>query len=289
MNVFLKIAILAAAAILSVSCRRAPLFLSDDGVAARVGDARLEMSEVQRSVPENYHGADSAAFAQLYVDRWVRRMLKVREAEQMFKQSAQDIDRQVEEFRQSLLVRKLERSYVDSATDSLITDCQVREYYQAHIADFKLDRTLVKGRIVRFPESYRRAVQLYALMSSPSEAKQRDFDDICAKNDFRLVDERSAWVDFADFLSELPVTGTYGASLLVTGKVQNLRDTYSIYYLEITDILRPGDTMPFERAEPIIRRILDNARRNEIIRRHEQELISAARERRDIKIYENKD
>ena len=82
------------------------------------------------------------------------------------------------------------------------------------------------------------------------------------------------------------MTGAYGATLLKSaGKVQNLRDAESIYYVEITDILRAGELAPFERTEQTIRRILYNTRRNDIIRAHEEELIRDAEQRRDIRIF----
>ena len=275
-------------AVCMTSCRRLPAYLTGERPVARVGKAELTAVEVGNAVPSSLSGEDSTAYAELYVDRWVRRMLKVREGEELFRESAGDIERQVEEYRQSLLVRRVDQYYVErSTTDTLLTDDEVKAYYDAHRSEFKLDRTIVKGRMVRFPESYRRQMQLLTLMSSPSKEKQRDFEEICTKNDFYLSDNRETWVDLTDFMSELPVTGSYGATLLkTTGKVQNLRDAQSIYYVEITDVLRAGDLSPFERAEPTIRRILYNARRNDIIRAHEEELIRAAEESRDIRIYD---
>ena len=286
----LRITVVATVALLAAgitSCRRLPSYLTGERIVARVGKAELTASEVASAVPSSLTGEDSTAYAELYVDRWVRRTLKVHEGEALFSESAGDIERQVEEFRQSLLVRRVDQYYVERTTiDTLVTDDEVRAYYDSHKADFKLDRTLVRGRIVRFPESYRRQMQLLTLMSSPSADKQRDFAEICAKNEFHLIDDREVWVDLPEFMSELPVRGEYGATLLKTvGKVQNLRDAESIYYVEITDILRSGDLAPFERAEQTIRRILYNARRNDIIREHEEELIREAEERRDIRIF----
>ena len=284
---------IAAAVVLSVvvgtSCRRMPSYLTGEQAVVRVGKSELTASEVASAVPSSLSGEDSTAYAELYVDRWVRRMLKVREGEELFSDSADDIERQVEEYRRSLLVRRVDQYYVERSTaDTLVTDDEVRAYYDAHRSDFRLDRTIVRGRMVRFPESYRRGMQLLSLMSSPSKEKQRDFEEICTKNDFYMSDNRETWVDLSDFMSELPVTGSYGSVLLkTTGKVQNLRDAQSIYYVEITGVLRAGDQAPFERTEPTIRRILYNARRNDIIRAHEEELIRAAEENRDIKIYDD--
>lgn len=287
MKSFRIILLVAAVAFTTVACQELPSYLMGEQIVARVGERELTASEVGSAVPQSLPTADSLAFAELYVNRWVKRTLKVQEAEVLFSSSAADIDKQVEEYRNLLLERKVDQYYVDRGIDTTFTDEQIRDYYNAHAGDFRLDRTLVKGRIVRFPESYRRAQTLYSLMSSSKEEKQRDFIEICNKNDFHLVDYTSHWVDYSEFLSMLPVVSSMGNTLLKKGKVQNLRDNHSIYYLEIKEILRPGDRAPIERVEQTIRRILYNARQSEIIRTHEEDLYRAAMEREDIAIYKN--
>ena len=139
----------------------------------------------------------------VYVDRWVRKQLKLQEAEILFSASADDIDKMVEEYRQALLIRQLDQHYVDRSIDTTFTENEIAAYYNAHKADFRLDRTLVKGRIVQFGEGYRQARKLRELMGTKSEARQQDFRDICAKNDFTVSDFSDQWVDFPEFL-ELP-------------------------------------------------------------------------------------
>ncbi len=287
MKRFRTILLCASIALSAVGCQELPSYLTGEQVVARVGERELTATEVGSAVPQSLPTADSIAFAELYVNRWVKRTLKVQEAEVLFSSSAADIDKQVEEYRNSLLVRKVDQYYVDRGIDTTFTDEQIRDYYNVHAGDFRLDRTLVKGRIVRFPESYRRAQTLYSLMSSSNADKQRDFLEICTKNDFHLSDYTEHWVDYSKFLAELPVVSSMGNSLLKKGKVQNLRDNHSIYYLEIKEILRPGDRAPIERVEQTIRRILYNARQNEIIRSHEEDLYRAAEEREDVAIYKN--
>ncbi|MDE5851937.1 MAG: hypothetical protein K2H25_04010, partial [Alistipes sp.] len=79
---------------------------------AEVGSSKLRVPDVQSAVPAGVKGADSMAFVRVFVDRWVRKQLKLQEAEVLFSASEADIDRQVEEYRQTLLIRKLEQQYV---------------------------------------------------------------------------------------------------------------------------------------------------------------------------------
>ncbi len=270
-----------------VGCQELPAYLAGDRVVAKAGGRELHHSDLRSAVPKGVTGDDSVSFAEVYIDRWTRKQLKLKEAEELFSDSAQDIEKMVEEYRQSLLIRKVDQYYVDRSVDTAFTDDDIAAYYKAHPADFRLDRTVVKGRVLRFAETYRQARKLRELMASPVPARQKDFVDICAKHDFALT-EFDQWVDYADFLSYLPTlrSANYDANLGIRS-VQQMRDGSSYYYFQIDEVLRPGDPVPLERVRDQIRRILFNQRQSEVIRAHEEELYSRAEADGEVKIYEN--
>ena len=218
-----KIAVVAATLFLA-GCQELPGYFASDTTLARAGGSELKMRDVESVVPKGVTGEDSAAFMKVYVDRWVRKQLKLQEAEILFSASADDIDKMVEEYRQALLIRKLDQHYVDRSIDTTFTENEIAAYYNAHKADFRLDRTLVKGRIVQFGEGYRQARKLRELMGTKSEARQQDFRDICAKNDFTVTDFSDQWVDFPEFLSYLPTLRSQNYDpVLASTAVQEMR------------------------------------------------------------------
>ncbi|WP_419510864.1 hypothetical protein [Alistipes sp.] len=287
MNLRAKIAVVAAALFLA-GCQELPGYFASDTTLARAGGNELRMRDVESVVPKGVTGEDSAAFMKVYVGRWVRKQLKLQEAEILFSSSADDIDKMVEEYRQALLIRKLDQHYVDRSIDTTFTDSEITAYYNAHKADFRLDRTLVKGRIVQFGEGYRQARKLRELMGAKSEAQQQDFRDICAKNDFTITDFRDQWVDFPEFLSYLPTLRSQSYdSVLASTAVQEMRDIRSHYYFQIDAVRREGEPIPLERLRGTIRRILFNQRQSEIIRNYEEELFNRATENGEVKILDN--
>ncbi|WP_298033969.1 hypothetical protein [uncultured Alistipes sp.] len=287
MNLRAKIAVVAAVLFLA-GCQELPGYFASDTTLARAGGNELRMRDVESVVPKGVTGEDSAAFMKVYVGRWVRKQLKLQEAEILFSSSADDIDKMVEEYRQALLIRKLDQHYVDRSIDTTFTDSEITAYYNAHKADFRLDRTLVKGRIVQFGEGYRQARKLRELMGAKSEAQQQDFRDICAKNDFTITDFRDQWVDFPEFLSYLPTLRSQNYdSVLASTAVQEMRDIRSHYYFQIDAVRREGEPIPLERLRGTIRRILFNQRQSEIIRNYEEELFNRATENGEVKILDN--
>ncbi len=271
--------------VLLTACQELPRYFSADEVVAKAADRELRRRDVEAVVPQGVTGADSAAFMDLYVDRWIKRCLKVAEAEQMFSEAEDDIDRMVEEYREALLIRKLEQHYVDRKIDTVFTAEEIEAYYAEHKADFKLDHAIVKGRIVRIPKLYRQAAQLKSLMGSTNDDKQKDFHDLCVKNNFEVNDLCGQWIDFSEFLSLLPTLRSESyEKLLVTPGVQEMEGREARFYFQITAVQRAGEPIPLERVESMIRRILFNRRQSEIIREHEQELYDLGVAEGDVKI-----
>lgn len=78
-----KIAVVAATLFLA-GCQELPGYFASDTTLARAGGSELKMRDVESVVPKGVTGEDSAAFMKVYVDRWVRKQLKLQEAEILF-------------------------------------------------------------------------------------------------------------------------------------------------------------------------------------------------------------
>ncbi len=251
-----KIAVIAGVLLLA-GCRELPRHFVSDTTLAEVGNRKLRVRDVRSAVPQGMTGDDSVAFVQAFVDRWVRKQLKLQEAEVLFSASEKDIDRQVEEYRQALLIRKLEQQYVDRSIDTVFTD------------------------------GYRQAGKLKTLMKETSAEQQQAFRDLCVKNDLTVNDFREHWIDFSEFLNYLPALQSQNHNSLLSSAstVQEMRDNRSHYFFRLDAVRREGDPIPLERLRTTIRRILFNQRQGEVIRRHEEELLSRGLKENKVRLF----
>lgn len=240
-----------------------------------MGESVLRRSELD-VVTAGHCGDDSLCMAEKYVDEWVHREVKMQEAARVLVEEAGEIDKMVEAYRVSLMTNRLEQNYLAGKLDTLITDELVNSYFASHRKDFVMDRTILKGRIVRIPAKYRQSVKLFNLMGSKSKEKQQDFLDLCRKNNFELHTFDS-WVDFSEFLSYLPVRRDKNYDYILSGdEIRQMADADSKYFIEITDVLRKGEPAPLERVEEMVRRLLYNRRRGEIVDSYNDSLYNAA-------------
>lgn len=114
---------------LLAGCRGRGLLSSD--VVAQVGKTVLTEEDVTAAVPAGMSGEDSLAMVENYVETWVRRQVKLQEAERVLAETGVNIDAMVEDYRNSLLTYRLDRYYMDRV-DTVVSDSLVADYYAMH-------------------------------------------------------------------------------------------------------------------------------------------------------------
>ena len=272
------------------SCQRFPnpFFDSKNKVLAEVGDSKLFAYDVSTIFTPGLSAEDSLKLLESYVDQWVKKQLKIEEAERMFEESQEDIDRLVQEYRNSLLTHKVDQFYVDKYIDTLFTADQIRQYYEAHKSDFVLDKTLIKARIVRLPERHPQQKQVEELLRSPRAESLQDLTELCVKNDFELI-EMDRWTDMATLLLQLPTDRTQSYDyLLDTSKIHEFEANSYLFYVRVVAVRKAGDYAPMESVAEVIRRVLFNQRKESIVREHEDSLYKQAYEKKEIIVNVNR-
>ena len=277
------LAVVMVAGLLLTGCRGRGLLSS--GVVAQVGKTELTEKDVAAAIPSGMSEKDSLAMVEGYVDAWVRKQVKLQEAERVLAETGVNIDAMVEDYRSSLLTYRLDRFYVENMVDTIVSDSLVAGYYATHQPEFRLDRNIVKGRIVRLPVSFRLRTKLKELMGSSGAARQQDFLDLAAKNGLMLT-TFDRWVSFDEFLDALPTMRGKSYDYLLKGSgIEELTDGDYRYYIQITDRALKGRQAPLEWVDNVVRNIISNERGSEAVRAMEDSLYRAALENHSLKIY----
>ena len=276
MQKFIQIVALTLA--LSVTaCRNSNVQMGDGAdmdIVAKVDSKALRISDIKEVMPKDLSGVDSVTFAKMYVENWVLNQLKMCRAKEVLSSNQADIDRLVEGYRQSLIMRQLDQYYIDSNIDLEITDKQLSAYYRANSASFKLDHDKVRGVVVKTSKRFRNTATLSTALSGI--AKRGDTEEVralCEKHSLQLSDLSAQWVTFSDFLSNLPTerSSSY-TSLLGKSGVQHMSSDDANFYFILLSVARKGEVAPLDCVKEDIRRRLYTERRAEIVSCYEAEL-----------------
>lgn len=263
------------------------LFSSEQGrVLAVVGDKRLYTSDITAAIPSHAHGQDSVDFADLYLDRWVKHQIKVREAERIFSSSSFEIEQMVESYRHSLLSQKLNQYYLGTTTSTPFNSEDVNRYYDENKSHFKLSKAIVKGVIMRMPANHDSRTAITTMMKSRSKDTRTNLISMCDKSPELTFDEYTTrWIDYSEFIAMLPMVRDDRDLYMSRKGVQSLKDDEHIYLFEIVELRKVGETKPLEQVEDQIKMLLTKQFHNDIIRSREEALYQSAMNSEYVKIY----
>lgn len=145
-----SIALLSALSLLS--CKN-PKPEKNEEPIARVYDTFLYASDVAALVAEGTKPEDSAAIVDAFIEGWIRQQLILRVAEDNLQTAMAKIDRQAEEYRQSLIMYAYERQFLAENLDTVVVDDSIQAYFNTHQQDFILSSDIYKVNYVVVPKA----------------------------------------------------------------------------------------------------------------------------------------
>ena len=258
-------------------------FMRGDALAT-VGDQKLYIEDVQVLFTGDITPEDSLKLLNSYVDQWVKQQLKIQEAGITSPEEEARIDRMVDDYRNSLLIYEHEKKYIERHLDTVVTQIEISQYYDEHFEEFKLSVPLLKGVIVRVPVGFRQEGQMRIMAISGTPERLQDMIDIAMKNNFAYR-EFNEWVELGEVTAVLPpLTEQEHARLLSASPMFEVTQGDTRYFVVVTGVLRAGSPIPLARASETIRTLIITRRKQELLRRMEDELYRQAIVQKEITI-----
>ena len=284
-----KILILLLLPALLGSCHTITSLVYDDPVVAKVGKNKLHKSEVVRFIPNLVSPADSARLAEQYINSWAMDLLYLDVAERELSKGELDVSVELEDFRRSLLKYRYEQRYINDRLDTLVTDEQIRSYYEEHQSDFDLKRPVLKVRFVDVMKDSPKLNTILRMMSS------REYDDVqradspAKSTALRWFDSSDTWMDANDVAKYFGMEYSQLLSLLWGNTIRyEPADRADLMFAYVCDIRRSGPA-PLDYCAPQIRDILMSVRKHDLMNSLERDLLDNALESKNFVVYKNEE
>jgi hypothetical protein len=133
--------------LLCSSCRR-----NTDPVVAQVYQYKLYTSEVQAGMPSGLSQEDSLALVRDFIDNWVKEKLVLHEAERRLSPKEKNFDREMTEYRNSLLMQKyLDKIWLKDMADNAISDQEIVDFARSLDDRYTVEKEIVRVNYVKMP------------------------------------------------------------------------------------------------------------------------------------------
>ena len=268
-------------ALLAVGCHRHG---DDTPLLATVYGYELHISDLEGLVSTGVSAEDSAAIVASYVDQWIRQTVILSKAE---KNITDNFDRQMREYRNSLLTYAYEQKILNQLLDTNISDEQIAEYYEQHREDFHLKSAIVKAVYVTAPAKSPMVAKMKKIIDRRNfdEHDVVELEELASRHHLTGYYDANSWMPFYTLQSAVPIT-TYNENLyLKQNHTITLNDNDITYLVRILDYKVSDEASPLELQIENIRSILLNHRKIDILNRLQSDLLKEAEKGDHVKRY----
>lgn len=281
----LRLWLLILAALMLSACHLMPWNKKDDNVLARVHNKYLYASDVQRIINPGTAPLDSINIVNNYINSWIRQQLLLYQAERSLTQSQKDFTKQLEDYRNSLIIYEYESDIIRKKLDTVVNMAEIRDYYEKNQTNFELKENIVKVSYVQLDSDSKELTKLRKLWQTNDSKSKRELEKYCIQNglNYSLWDDN--WVFFNDLLKDIPIKTYNQESFLQYNRSIEVRDSAYIYLVEFREFQIKESVAPLSMHEENIRKIIMNRRKIELLQNLQNEIFENALNNNQFEIY----
>jgi len=253
---------------------------------ARVFEEYLYPSDLSDAITPGTSSQDSLVIAKRFVETWVKDQLMLSRAEQALSEEQMDFEKQIEQYRLSLLIFSYRQKLLQQKLDTLVTEEEIQTYYEENVNNFMLNQDVIKGTFIKIPLSAPRVDELrrWSWNSRPEDLEQ--MEKYCISYADKFSDFNDSWVYFNSIKVQLPMKISQPSRYLSYNKNIETKDSQFRYFLHVTDLVIEGEAAPLELVSEDIISIILNKRKMEFIQDLEQRVYNDGVNRNQFEIYQ---
>lgn len=267
------------------SCRAISSFLHNDDVVAKAGNGVLYRHDLDQIIPKGLSKEDSTRFALQFINTWASDMVFLSIAEEQLPKAEQDVSRELEDYRRSLLKYRYEQLYVNQRLDTAVTADLVQEYYDAHKDKFILTNPIVRARYLCIHPDSPVLEPIKKKMSSEDPEEVAMADSLAYSSAMKFTSWDDRWIDVNVLAREFSSDWTTVSSA-AKGRWVSITDEAGLLHVAyICETKASGQLAPVEYCTEKIKDIIISSRKQALISGLERDLLNEARENGTFVIY----
>ena len=245
----------------------------------------LYRSDLENIFYEGISYNDSVLRSKVYIDKWIRNQLLVRQAENNLDPSQLDFSKRLEEYRNSLVINRYETELINQNIDKEVTEDQIYEYYNNNSDEFRLNRDIVRYASVTLPKDSKKKWIITKLL--------RDYDSIMVDSIRSMAEQYASsfdmnieqWHNFDEVVENFNLKANDNKTYLEKNKfviVNGYDETTLIRFCEYRLV---ADISPCEMEMDRIKYIIMSNRKKVLLENLYEDLYSKALQEKAFEIY----
>lgn len=273
--ILLKNALIFISLLITASCSKNKPVSEEIPVARAYGKV-LNMSDLGDMAKGAKSAEDSIMKVNAFIEQWLRQQILLYQAEQILDKEKKDVERQLEEYRKSLLIFNYEREYVNTHLDTSVSEKEIKEFYDSHQDDFILKTNIVKANYLILDKKTPRLEKVRAWFRSDGEREQKHLREYAFQYAVSSFFDDEAWLLFDDLLKQIPIKTYDKEEYLRNNRFIETQDSSYIYLVRIKGFRIKDSVSPLSFETENISTMILNKRKLKLIEEMEKKIYDDA-------------
>ncbi|WP_365336951.1 peptidyl-prolyl cis-trans isomerase [uncultured Lacinutrix sp.] len=237
-------------------------------------------------MPESYSESDSIVLVENFINRWATEQLLVEKATLNLEEKTQaDFDKLVQQYKSDLYSKAYLEALVYKSLDTVVSINEASTYYEKNKEAFKLNEELIKFRYINLDANRLDLSDVTEKFKRFNASDKKYLDSIAIQfKSYSLND--SIWIRVNQVVNKIPVVNSENQDeLLKKSNFIQLKDSLSLYLMQIKEVQLRNTLAPLEYVKPTIDQIVINRRKLELIRQLEKDITKDAIKNKQFEIY----
>jgi len=253
---------------------------------ARVGDSFLYKEDIKDLVVAGTSKEDSVMIVRSFIDRWATQKLLIEAANiNLNDEKKAEFDDLVKQYKNDLYTKAYIEDIVKTTVDTVISEKELKEYYDNNKENFRTNGTLVQLRYINLPKDHPKfsTIRSKFLDFRKSDKKFWDTYQVQFKNS-ALND--SVWVELNEVYRKLPFINPDNRNKYISEGISFEKpDSLNVYLVKIKKTINKNEISPFVYLKPTLQQVILNRRKLELIKKFEKEITDDAIKNNKYEIY----
>lgn len=243
---------------------------------AKVKGHELYLDELTSAMSDDLSPQDSTTFANSFIRAWATQMLLLDKAEINLSENLKDVNKQLEEYRRSLIIYQYEKQLIGQRLDTTVSATQIETYYNDNKKNFELQDNIARAIFVKLEKNSKDLEKVKRLCRSDKEDDRIALEEYSMQHAmaFHLNDQQ--WIPLGELLNQMPQTGYLNINYFSSYDFAHVQDSTAHYLLTVKEIKYKNSVSPIEFERQNIRNILLNQRKLELIQKLEKDIFEEA-------------
>jgi hypothetical protein len=223
-----------------------------------------------------------------FIEQWLRQQVLLHKAETNLDEEKMDVEKQLEEYRKSLLIFNYEREYISQRLDTIVSNEEIEEFYNKHQDDFILKKNIIKVNFLKLDRKSPKLEKVKTWFKSETEREKKLLSEYAVQYAIKYSFNDNDWMLFDDLLKEVPIRMYDEEQYLRNNRFVETQDSSYIYLVNIKGFKIKDSVSPLGFETENIRSMILNQRKLKLVDEMEKNIYNEAMKNGDAEIVSGK-